>query len=352
MNELNIVPNTGTFGEIAERINANFGLLETAVREVEGNTSKDCGLFSTLEALQKAHPHPTVGAQAKIGAEPPYAIYVCETDGVWKNTGKTVSPAVSVQVPKVMQTSGGSEDSVMSQKAVTALLTEYDVSAANGGRAYTLADAIAAVPAEFQKPGLKLSFVDSASGMQTTYRCISKGWSAAITDWICVESAEDADEYLYTVVDSDGRIVFGIREDGSVDWSKGIPDHIKAKLNEMMSGLSGKQDAVAGKSLVLSEVADAQDAVSDEEYTWALTDSEGRIVFGIREDGSMVYAKSDMLPSACMSDEDYLEVRTDATGKVLSTIDHAGREVHYNPVCFHNVRMPSGAVRDAVAPPR
>lgn len=183
MNELNIVPNTGTFGEIAERINANFGLLETAVREVEGNTSKECGLFSTLEALQKAHPHPTVGAQAKIGAEPPYAIYVCETDGVWKNTGKTVSPAVSVQVPKVMQTSGGSEDSVMSQKAVTALLTEYDVSAANGGRAYTLADAIAAVPAEFQKPGLKLSFVDSASERYVTFTCVGRAWSTDVSMW-------------------------------------------------------------------------------------------------------------------------------------------------------------------------
>lgn len=268
----------------------------------------------------------------------------------FQNPGWLLVGNVAGQKVDIVQSAGDSESAAMSQKAVTALLTEYDVSAANGGRAYTLADAIAAVPAEFQKPGLKLSFVDSASGMQTMYRCISRGWSTAVTDWICVESAEDADGYLYTVVDSDGRIVFGIREDGSVDWSKGIPDHIKAKLNEMMSGLSGKQDAVAGKSLVSSEVADAQDAVSDGEYRWALTDADGRIVFGIREDGSMVYAKSDMLPSACMSDEDYLEVRTDAAGKVLSTIDHAGREVHYNPVCFHNVRMPSGAVRDAVAP--
>ena len=307
------------------------------------------GIFTTVEKLREAYPRPHDGWWAIVGRSLPGPVYVGD-GGAWVATGENGGNPTVDSEQYNSNIAELQKDVNELKKQSSASVAEYNVSISNGGRAYTLTDAIAAVPSEFQKPGLTLSFVDSAVGMQTTYRCMSKNWSTDVADWICTEAAEEDEEYIYAVVDNDGRIVFSIREDGTVNWAKGVPVHVKRILNETASLLAGKQDAVAGKSLVLSEVADAQDAVSDGEYRWALTDAEGRIVFGIREDGSMVYAKSEMLPSVFMSDEDYLEIRTDAAGKVLSTIDHAGREVHYNPVCFHNVRMPSGAVRDAVAP--
>lgn len=35
------------------------------------------------------------------------------------------------------------------------------------------------------------------------------------------------DEYIRVYVDSENRILFGIKSDGSVEWSKGVPTPIK-----------------------------------------------------------------------------------------------------------------------------
>ena len=306
------------------------------------------GIFTTVEKLREAYPRPHDGWWAIVGRSLPGPVYIGD-GGAWVATGENGGNPTVDSEQYNSNIAELQKDVNELKKQSSASAAEYNVSVSNGGRAYTLTDAIVAVPAEFQKPGLTLSFVDSVTGMQTMYRCISKNWSTDVADWICTESAVEDEEYIYAVVDNDGRIVFCIREDGTVNWTKGVPAHVKRILNETASLLAAKQDAVAGKSLVLSEVADAQDAVSDGEYRWALTDADGRIVFGIREDGSMVYAKSEMLPSVFMSDEDYLEIRTAAAGKVLSTIDQEGREVHYNPVYFKDVRLPPGAVRDFVA---
>lgn len=40
-------------------------------------------------------------------------------------------------------------------------------------------------------------------------------------------------QYLYVIIDKDKHFLFGIEKDGSVDWSKGIPQPIKDELNKI-----------------------------------------------------------------------------------------------------------------------
>ena len=94
----------------------------------------------------------------------------------FQNPGWLLVGNIAGQKVDIVQSAGDSESAAMSQKAVTALLTEYDVSAANGGRAYTLADAIAAVPAELRKSGLTIKFVDSDSSKYAIWNCDSSAW--------------------------------------------------------------------------------------------------------------------------------------------------------------------------------
>jgi len=49
----------------------------------------NCGLFSSLSALQAAYPHPEVGMWATIGDGIPGDIYRCDTAGEWTATGET-----------------------------------------------------------------------------------------------------------------------------------------------------------------------------------------------------------------------------------------------------------------------
>ena len=86
-------------------------------------------------------------------------------------------------MPNVVQEAGDSAAKVMSQQAVTGLLTEYNVSSNNGGKTYTLQDAIGAVPSSFQKGGLVIGFIDSITNLYVRYYNQCDNWTTSEECW-------------------------------------------------------------------------------------------------------------------------------------------------------------------------
>ena len=115
--ELKKINKDSVWGAEASKLNDNFQAMDVEMQKLSSVTIKDAGVFATLEALQSAHPIPHIGDTAKVGTELPYAIYVCEVAGTWKDSGATYTP--TTQIPEVSQSTGESETSVMSQKAVS-----------------------------------------------------------------------------------------------------------------------------------------------------------------------------------------------------------------------------------------
>lgn len=77
------------------------------------------------------------------------------------------------------------------------------------------------------------------------------------------------EEYIYAIVDEDETLLFGIRFDGEVVYSKGMSDEVRFRLKE----LEGYQ------------------LMHDEEFLWAIVDRAGRILFGIEYDGQIYMPK-------------------------------------------------------------
>ncbi len=106
-----------TFSSMQENINSKIKDVNAATSDLKSIIGMDKGVFANIDVLQTAYPSPQVGFSAKVGTEIPYAIYVCEKAGTWKDSGAKYTP--TTQIPKIEQTKGDSETSVMSQKAVT-----------------------------------------------------------------------------------------------------------------------------------------------------------------------------------------------------------------------------------------
>jgi hypothetical protein len=88
MEELNKVPSSGTtFGNVVESINANFGLILTAITELE-QTNKRKYLFSNEAELKATYPNPDKGDYAFVGELANAIVYKCTTAGTWTNTGE------------------------------------------------------------------------------------------------------------------------------------------------------------------------------------------------------------------------------------------------------------------------
>ena len=123
-------------------------------------------------------------------------------------------------------------------------------------------------------------------------------------------------EWLYLITDSVGTFLFGISRDGSVDWAKGIPDHIRVPLETALNTLPTKVDKETGKSLINAEFANGISVITNEEYLIAVVDAQDHVLFSIDRAGQVDFQKG--LPDALKDYIIQLENKVDKeTGKSL-----------------------------------
>lgn len=171
---------------------------------------------------------------------------------------------------------------------------------------------------------------------------------------------ETNEEWLRAYTDKEGKFLWGIRIDGSIDWSIGIPTPIRTKLQEIVikcqqdktdltesiaaakeeltSSLQtyqqttdaniatlqeGKVDKEEGKSLIEDEVKECFRVIENEEFIYAVIDSENRLLFGIyRATGKPYYPQNDMYHIS--QSEEFLWVILDAANHPLLGIQQDG----------------------------
>jgi hypothetical protein len=146
------------------------------------------------------------------------------------------------------------------------------------------------------------------------------------------------EEFIFAMVDENDVFLAGIRWDGSVEWSKGIPAPIRTKLQEIVSQIQlqitnlqeTKVDKEEGKSLIEDEVKECFKVIENEEFLWAVVDSEDRVLFGIyRATGKPYYPLNEMYH--VIQNEEYFAAWVTADDKILLGIRRDGQiigEIH------------------------
>lgn len=164
------------------------------------------------------------------------------------------------------------------------------------------------------------------------------------------------EEFIKAVVDAEDHFLFGIQLDGSIEWGKGIPAPIRAKLREIISQCQqdktdileainaakkelsasitalqeGKVDKEEGKSLIEDEVKEYFRVIENEEFIYAVIDSEDRLLFGIyRDSGKPYFPLNEMYHVE--QNEEFFAVWLDAANHVLFGIRRDGQiigEIH------------------------
>lgn len=160
---------------------------------------------------------------------------------------------------------------------------------------------------------------------------------------------ETNEEWLRAYTDAEGKFLWGIRVDGSIDWSVGIPKPIQKALNEIIANNETfkqtlteameaykatidekvaaidkkKVDKEEGKSLIEDEVKERFRVIENEEFIHAVIDSEGRLLFGIyRDSGKPYFPLNEMYHVE--QNEEFLWVILDAANHPLLGIQQDG----------------------------
>lgn len=166
----------------------------------------------------------------------------------------------------------------------------------------------------------------------------------------------ESPEFIKAIVDAENHFLFGIQLDGSIEWGKGIPAPIRAKLQEIINQCKqdktdltkaintakeelaasitalqeGKVDKEEGESLIENEVKECFKVIENEEFLWAVVDSEDRVLFGIyRATGNPYYPLNEMYH--VIQNEEYFAAWVTADDKILLGIRRDGQiigEIH------------------------
>lgn len=166
----------------------------------------------------------------------------------------------------------------------------------------------------------------------------------------------ESPEFIKVIVDAEDHFLFGIQLDGSIEWGKGIPAPIRAKLREIINQCQqdktdileainaakkelsasiaalqeGKVDKEEGKSLIEDEVKECFTVIENEEFIMAVVDSEDRLLFGIyRATGKPYFPLNEMYHVE--QNEEFFAVWIDSANHVLFGIRRDGQiigEIH------------------------
>lgn len=166
----------------------------------------------------------------------------------------------------------------------------------------------------------------------------------------------ESPEFIKAIVDAEDHFLFGIQLDGSIEWGKGIPAPIRAKLQELINQCmqdktdlteainsvkeelmasitslqEGKVDKEEGKSLIEDEVKECFRIISNDEFIWAVVDSEDRVLFGFyRANGKPYYPLNEMYH--VIQNEEYFAAWVTTDDKVVLGLRRDGEvigEIH------------------------
>ena len=159
----------------------------------------------------------------------------------------------------------------------------------------------------------------------------------------------ESHEFIKAIVDAEDHFLFGIQLDGSIEWGKGIPAPIRAKLQEIINQCQqdktdileainadkkelsasiaalqeGKVDKEEGKSLIEDEVKECFKVIENEEFIKAVVDSKDRVLFGFyRATGEPYFPLNEMYH--VIQNEEFLWVILDAVNHPLLGIQQDG----------------------------
>lgn len=175
---------------------------------------------------------------------------------------------------------------------------------------------------------------------------------------------ETNEEWLRVYTDAENKFLWGIRVDGSIDWAVGIPRPIQKKIEELIATDTAIQESITqlrtelteslnknikslkdneiknlqdtkvdkeeGKSLIEDEVKECFRVIENEEFIYAVIDSEDRLLFGIyRDSGKPYFPLNEMYHVE--QNEEFFAVWLDAANHVLLGIRRDGEiigEIH------------------------
>ena len=211
---------------------------------------------------------------------------------------------------------------------------------------------------------MTIRYVPTDENKYVQARCMAQNFTTDTTQWAIAEEGIYAEnlEFIYVKTDAENKILWAIKTDGSIYYGAGVPlqviNYVTEQINIIKNGsnttdidginkivafldgfstsdtlknlLNTKVDKVEGKSLIDSDIASSQSFVDNSEWIDIKTDSEGKILEGIKNSGTKVIdipVEIQGLKQEVIDNDNWVELILDNNNKIIRGVDKNGK--HY-----------------------
>lgn len=229
---------------------------------------------------------------------------------LWNGTSWAVT-----NVMNIVQELGTSENAVMSQKAVTNIIGLDEYPTFSESTDYSAGDVV-------NYNGKLYKFTaDHAAGAWIGTDVEPYNLKKDIEERYGTYT--DNPEFIRVYTDAEGKFLWGIRIDGSIEWAKGIPTPVQKAIRELKTqDIKSLQDAIDVINASLKPLTDTFSYQGNEEFAHVIIDAEGKVLFGIKTDGKPYYPNNEMYH--VIQNDEYLSAWVDASNKILFGIKTDG----------------------------
>lgn len=156
----------------------------------------------------------------------------------------------------------------------------------------------------------------------TSYMVYSIGTAVNVTEitllYFSFLGGYEDSSFMRVYTDSKGHFLFGINNDGSIEWAKGIPQPIRKEILK----ISAQSQEFAGKISELELKTTSFENSEEDDFCFIIKDSENRILFGLDKNGKPYYPNNTLMENS--DDEDFVYLVTDSNNKVVWGIKKDG----------------------------
>lgn len=159
-------------------------------------------------------------------------------------------------------------------------------------------------------------------------------------DSVLAHKYVESPEFIKYYCDADGRLLWWIYPDGSVDWAKGVPQPIQEELKKLEQLISEGDSSIAGQIEAINKYLDETIGYKDNhEYIKIEKDADERVINAITTDGTNYFPKAnidelslgggildnDAAKSHTYTDSpEFIDLVKDADGRVIEAIKPDG----------------------------
>ena len=147
--------------------------------------------------------------------------------------------------------------------------------------------------------------------------------------------------WIYVIVDAEGKILGGITKAGEIEWKKGVPTPIREYIEVTANEINNQ----------VNETLSFIDYVSSNKWIYAITDKEGKVLAGINKDGicwaNGLQQEIENFSQEWITRDDMIEVTVDSLGQILSYRKPDGTKVETKlQVADMNANIKLAAISD------